>query len=288
MNKSEHLCLELIHPYLLTVNEGAVLMLAHITSLSSLEDVSPYVCELPGRLLTRLEQLWPVVTFQSIPVQERPGSGFAQLPSELYQTSGDLNRMISRETQAFVRLVATVLTNLHSTSLFTFLDCLEHVLRECPASLRYQLTVVMSLILIKASLPSILDFFFLHLCGETVFNPKCTVFGPMTLDPLLSALRSAVVELMVHKAAHLLLRLIPSCRAFPFLVSDIFGRVLGCTHNSFPMLCTRELIKEASNASIGLADVGAPSDAAIAPRSANILFVFDNVVFYRCVYAMFQ
>ncbi|OHT14254.1 hypothetical protein TRFO_15412 [Tritrichomonas foetus] len=106
--------------------------------------------------------------------------------------------------------------------------------------------------------------------GEVFFDPKCTVFGPMSLDANINKFRAAILDIIRKKnCINLYYSLVESMCGYHFLMAELIGR----TFYMIPTekLCKDAFFKQVSREMVVLQLINAP----IEPRNTFFVFLFE-------------
>ena len=105
--------------------------------------------------------------------------------------------------------------------------------------------------------------------GDLFFNPKMTLYGPESLDPIINKFRSTILILIKKYNKDIYFDLVNTIANYPFLVAELLGR----TFYKFPIdfLVKDSFFKIVGSAAAKLQILNAPID----PRNAIFIFIFQ-------------
>jgi hypothetical protein len=277
--------LDYINKSVIELDRNALNTLAHISCSVRVSSFVTLLDEIPKRLAARVTKEWVLPEFPERKIHNLPfsvkcqnemisvGSLVVPIPKILSYPEIDLELLIPHKVQLFVTRLKGFFTILSPEARDHFLGILTSII--CGPPVIYQLIAVFVSLSSMKVIPMEHKFISNCLCGGLVFKPQCSVYGPMALPQVVNVLRGNVVEMLINTKSELITKFMMKNRQFPFLMAEMFGRLLCFMEAVVQIEGIGILIDIALDTAIALAQFGPCSDARMP------CFLFLSEVFSR-------
>jgi hypothetical protein len=164
------------------------------------------------------------------------GSELRELPAALTISPFALFEVVPDAVIGVISLVKEFLKRLPSETRRHFFRHLASHLKRFKAPECYSVFAALFILVRDLDIPEIVQRNAPYLCGEIVFDPQVTYFGPVLIDDVTNQFRAAAVHLVLQKGQDLIFELALRFALCPFMLSELLGRILANRDFSTPTM----------------------------------------------------
>ncbi|OHS97071.1 hypothetical protein TRFO_09605 [Tritrichomonas foetus] len=305
--KDFHMIFDIIRPLLAKMNKSALFSLAELSKIIPDSGFKQELITLPSMFATNAKQLMNFRIEKSQKIHELSekcsnftssfifefldkdtfiNDRFYPVPNELGVEPFLLFKQLNKDLENLAFLYKSFVEMLKPELINLFFDEMIRALSHFHTNDGYSVfAVFLFFVNILEKYPNICEVYIPYLFDDFLFHPKYTVFGPFSLDPTINLFRSTIIDMIAAHSPKLFYDLLNSFKEYPFLFTEILGRLLFKV--PIKKLMSDTAFKMISDVYDNLQYINAPSYA----RSTIISFILQYLknpsTFYECLNSRF-